>query len=103
MKTRSRLFQFRKGVIGFALLGLVGMLGGPRPLQAQSQGVEAKASAVSQKAIEYLTKQGQSDDGSFSAKAGPGVTALVVTSILKNGGSIDTRRLQRGSSLWRAT
>ncbi len=37
------------------------------------------------KAINYLRTQGQAEDGSFSSHAGPGVTALVTTSLLQNG------------------
>ena len=40
-------------------------------------------------AIEYLTTQGQADDGSYSSYAGPGLTALAVTGILENGRSPD--------------
>jgi squalene-hopene/tetraprenyl-beta-curcumene cyclase len=41
------------------------------------------------KAIEYLSTKGQAQDGSFTAQAGPGVTAIVVTSILSQGRSPD--------------
>jgi len=37
------------------------------------------------KAVAFLKAQGQSEDGSFSGVAGPGVTALVTTSLLRNG------------------
>ncbi len=40
------------------------------------------------KAIDFLSKR-QAADGSFSAEAGPAVTALVATGILKNGRSAD--------------
>ncbi len=38
-----------------------------------------------QKGIDYLRTKGQADDGSFSAAAGPGITAIVATSMLENG------------------
>ncbi len=41
------------------------------------------------KAFTYLSEQGQADNGSFSEHAGPGITSLVATSLLKNGYSID--------------
>lgn len=41
------------------------------------------------KAIAYLSTKGQADDGSFNAAAGPAVTALVTTSILRQGRSPD--------------
>ena len=39
------------------------------------------------RAIEYLRSTGQAEDGSYSAAAGPGVTAIVTTAILRNGRS----------------
>jgi hypothetical protein len=42
-----------------------------------------------QKGIEYLTSTGQAADGSFSAQVGPGITAIVATSVLRNGRGID--------------
>ncbi|MBI2824440.1 MAG: terpene cyclase/mutase family protein [Planctomycetia bacterium] len=40
-----------------------------------------------QKGIDYLRTKAQADDGSYSAANGPGITAIVVTSILRNGRS----------------
>lgn len=37
------------------------------------------------KAVNYLRTKGQAADGSFSSAAGPGVTALVATAMLRNG------------------
>lgn len=41
------------------------------------------------KAIEYFRTQGQAADGSFSAEAGPAVTAVVTTAILRAGRTAD--------------
>jgi hypothetical protein len=41
------------------------------------------------RAIDYLATTGQAEDGSFSSFAGPGVTALVTTAILRHGRSPD--------------
>jgi squalene-hopene/tetraprenyl-beta-curcumene cyclase len=41
------------------------------------------------KGIDYLTTKGQAPDGSYSAQAGPGVTALITTAILRAGRSPD--------------
>jgi squalene-hopene/tetraprenyl-beta-curcumene cyclase len=41
------------------------------------------------KAIGYLTTKGQAEDGSYTAASGPGITALVVAGILRNGRSSD--------------
>ena len=53
---------------------------GPDPKQYQ---------ATVNKAIHYLQVKGQAEDGSYSAKAGPGVTALVTTGLLKNGRGVN--------------
>ncbi len=41
------------------------------------------------KAVAFLATKGQADDGSFNAAAGPAVTALVTTSVLRQGRSPD--------------
>jgi squalene-hopene/tetraprenyl-beta-curcumene cyclase len=41
------------------------------------------------KGINYLRTKGQAKDGSYSAQAGPGVTALVTTGLLRNGRTPD--------------
>jgi squalene-hopene/tetraprenyl-beta-curcumene cyclase len=38
-----------------------------------------------QKAIDYLSASGQAADGSFTAQAGPGITAIVAAGALRNG------------------
>ncbi len=38
-----------------------------------------------QKAVDYLRTKGQAADGSFSAQAGPAITAIVAASMLENG------------------
>jgi squalene-hopene/tetraprenyl-beta-curcumene cyclase len=53
----------------------------PPDAKAYSQAVD--------KAIQYLTAKGQAADGSFTAPAGPGVTAIVITAILNHGRSPD--------------
>jgi squalene-hopene/tetraprenyl-beta-curcumene cyclase len=41
------------------------------------------------RAIQYLQSKGQAQDGSYSARTGPAVTALVTTGILRAGRSVD--------------
>lgn len=41
------------------------------------------------RAIDYLRVKGQADDGSYTASAGPGITALVATAVLRHGRSPD--------------
>jgi len=54
--------------------------------QARAGGPEVYARTV-ERAIKYLGNQGQAEDGSFSKQAGPGVTALVTTALLRHGRS----------------
>ena len=59
--------------------------------ESQSAGVDAAKQyerMVSQ-AIEFFRTKAQAPDGSYSAAAGPGITALVATAILKHGRSAD--------------
>lgn len=46
-------------------------------------------------AITYLKAKGQSDDGSYSSRAGIGVTALVTTALLRHGVSPDDRQVSK--------
>jgi len=60
---------------------------------AAGQAVAADAAPNYDKMVasakEFLLSRGQAADGSFSAQAGPAVTGLVVTALLKNGASVD--------------
>lgn len=46
---------------------------------------QATHSRVVEKAAHYLRTKGQAEDGSFTAGAGPGITAIVATGLLRNG------------------
>jgi uncharacterized membrane protein len=65
-----------------ALVAMAPITMAPRVLFAN----EKYETAVT-KAVEFLRSKGQADDGSYSAAAGPGVTAIVTTSILRHGRS----------------
>jgi hypothetical protein len=69
-----------------ALLSMMAILTrSERALAAPKHGVDDKEiQALVEKAIESL-KSKQGDDGSFFPKAGPGVTALVVAGLIRNG------------------
>jgi squalene-hopene/tetraprenyl-beta-curcumene cyclase len=47
------------------------------------------------RAIEYLTKQGVADDGSYHRQADPGVTALVTLALLRHGIDPDDGRVSK--------
>jgi len=57
---------------------------------------EAAVRAAIARASTFLAEQGQAADGSFSAQAGPAVTALAVTALLKTGTPPDAPVVQRG-------
>jgi len=54
------------------------------PASAEAPAQQLSASKLAAKGIDFL-KGSQADDGSFSSHAGPGVTALVTTSLVRNG------------------
>jgi squalene-hopene/tetraprenyl-beta-curcumene cyclase len=84
----SRLSSVRATLIVFAVLSLAVVD------QAWSQSVTTGDDAVAyqqavDRAIGFLKTQAQAPDGSYFAKGGPGVTALVTYSILKHGRTPD--------------
>lgn len=74
------------------LAGLCLTLVLPRVSIAQNEDLDR----VVGKGLEYLQKSGQADDGTFSIKAGPGVTALVVTAMLRNKVPLSNPSLAKG-------
>ncbi len=71
-----------------ACLSVAGVTRAANPPQRLGPDPE-RFGAVVEKAIGYLRTAGQADDGSFSKAAGPGVTALVTTGILRTGRTAD--------------
>lgn len=79
-------------------LGLASSLGGfatSTGLAAAPDAPSADVDAAKQyermvsRAVEFFRTKAQAPDGSYSAAAGPGITALVATAILKHGRSAD--------------
>jgi len=66
------------GLVALASIAAVA----PRAIASDSEPSYEKAVS---KAVEYLSTHGQAADGSFTAQIGPGVTAIVTTSLLANG------------------
>jgi squalene-hopene/tetraprenyl-beta-curcumene cyclase len=79
MKTLHIFLILIINFILFALPGGTGLAAEDKPIDAQ-----AYSQAVD-RAIQFLLTKGQAPDGSFSAEAGPGVTALVTAGILRHG------------------
>ncbi len=55
-----------------------------------------EAEAAVQKAIEHLRAQGQTDEGAFTPKIGPGITAIVTAAVLRNGRTVDDPLVAKG-------
>lgn len=72
-------FCLSLSAFGLALMTLATMNG---PAAAADDKAYEQAVA---RAIEFLRTKGQAEDGSFSAAAGPAVTALITTSVLESG------------------
>ncbi|MBN2024534.1 MAG: terpene cyclase/mutase family protein [Pirellulales bacterium] len=72
-----------------ALAAMVAMvLLGAVPLAAQDVDAQAYHKAID-RAIGYLRSQGQEPSGAYASHAGPGVTALVATAIMRTGRAPD--------------
>ncbi len=59
-------------------------------VSARAEGVDAEAyGRAVDRAIHFLQTKGQEPDGSFAGYAGPGITAVVTTGVLRNGRTPD--------------
>jgi squalene-hopene/tetraprenyl-beta-curcumene cyclase len=76
------------------------------PVHGQDAGTSPEAKTISKteqlrqeivsKGLAFLAKEGQSEQGTFSDRVGPGVTALAITSALRNGQTIDEPMVAEG-------
>ncbi|QDV55256.1 prenyltransferase/squalene oxidase repeat-containing protein [Rosistilla oblonga] len=86
-------WKFRHARRLFVTAALVAVTAGSAVAQPAAEGTKSETVSKSEalrreivdKGLAYLAKQGQSDAGTFSDKVGPGVTALALTSALRNG------------------
>jgi squalene-hopene/tetraprenyl-beta-curcumene cyclase len=67
---------------------------------AQEPRRDVRAADLRQEAVAgglaYLADEGQAEDGTFSSRVGPGVTALAVTAALRNGRPLGDPMVRRG-------
>jgi squalene-hopene/tetraprenyl-beta-curcumene cyclase len=68
----------------FFVVAITGLSGFADDGHAVETGPQAYEDMV-RRAIDYLATKGQAEDGSFSSYAGPGVTALTTTAIMRHG------------------
>jgi squalene-hopene/tetraprenyl-beta-curcumene cyclase len=76
-------------LILFAALGRAVLAAEDKPIDAKAYG------QALDKAIQFLLTKRQAADGSFSAQAGPGVTAVVTAGILRHGRTADDPALAK--------
>jgi squalene-hopene/tetraprenyl-beta-curcumene cyclase len=84
----GRLLLIPRAVVCLALASATAIADDDATADAYQQAV--------QKGIEYLSTTGQAADGSFNASAGPGITAIVTTAVLRNGRGADDPLVARG-------
>lgn len=64
--------------------------------KAAAPAAAAELQGIVDKGFDYLSKEGQADDGTFSGRVGPGVTALVITAAIRHGRSLDDPLVAKG-------
>jgi len=77
------------------LLAVAVAVAGSLPAAAPAADEAAVRAAIA-RAAAFLVEEGQAADGSFSAQAGPAVTALAVTALVRSGTPADAPAVQRG-------
>lgn len=87
------LALFRRPAFPLILCVACGWLATVSPATAAD---DAAIKAAIAKASAYLLEQGQAEDGSFSSQAGPAITALVVTGLVRSGAPPDAPAVQKG-------
>jgi hypothetical protein len=63
---------------------------------ATNDALEQKRLAAIERGLDYLSRQGQANDGTFTARAGAGITSLAITSALRNGRSVNDPMVAKG-------
>lgn len=61
-----------------------------------ASGSEAQRKQIVERGLEFLRTKGQGEDGLFTGKVGPGVTALALTGALRNGLTVDDPMVAKG-------
>lgn len=85
-------------LISLGLIVSIGLSGVLAQAQETSAELEATRQEAIAKGLTYLTEKGQAEDGSFTARAGAGITALAVTAALRNGQSLQDPLVAKGLS-----
>ena len=83
-----RLSRLRRPLLPFLLAGLT------MPMATAAEPAAIRAAIA--KGSKYLVEQGQAADGSFSAEAGPAITALAVLALAKADRPEDAAAIEKG-------
>jgi hypothetical protein len=78
-----------------AYLALVSLLTSSYATAAEPAAAVDRAAVIAD-GIEYLRTAGQAKDGTFTAQAGPGLTAMALTALLRNGVPVDDPMVAKG-------
>ncbi len=62
----------------------------------EKEAASAELQRIVDKGFDYLSKEGQAEDGTFSGRVGPGVTALAITAAIRHGRSLDDPLVAKG-------
>ncbi len=93
------LSKFPRTVAFLFPLTLIGLLAlNPPRASGQSEEMQKENDVLKttvERSVRFL-RDAQAEDGSFSSYAGPGVTALIVTSLLNNGYTADDPMVEKG-------
>lgn len=86
-------FQLRTlfAVMTICFFGVVASADDQTPSSAN-----AELDRVVAKGLNYLATKGQAEGGTFSRRAGPGLTALAITAALRNGKTVDDPMVAKG-------
>ena len=80
----------------FLTAAMVGLTLGSAVAQDRADRTEQTRQEIVAKGLDYLAQQGQAENGTFSARVGPGVTALAVTAALRSGRPLDDAMVRQG-------
>jgi hypothetical protein len=88
---RSLRYPLAAGIVVTQLVAAAWAESNPAPGSSEAQRQQVVA-----RGLEYLRAKGQNEDGLFTGKAGPGITALALTSALRNGLTVNDPMVAKG-------
>ncbi|MEM8668492.1 MAG: prenyltransferase/squalene oxidase repeat-containing protein [Planctomycetota bacterium] len=96
MNDRPIFHQGRRMFVHTILATVAITLSGQLATAQDQEAAEKQRQQIVAKGLEFLATKGQDEEGLFSSRVGPGVTALAVTAALRNGRGIDDPMVSKG-------